>query len=380
MNKHLRLTLIILLPLIIIIIIILLVSSCSSEREYQEALQVYKDGGDDCYLKATKMLNDIPSYFSPSYKSGIRLKNPIYSKAQILIDKIKESYVTYRKNYLIDTYKKNLIAYLAREEEYGWDYLYINTIDGKNPIKVNFTGECYQPLWSPDGQWVLFYGLPKGEINFTKGYDLFITDREGKTVTRLTNSLGEDREPSWSPDSKKIIFARDNGSSCRVFIYDLDKKREELIYPTSKNPGYKPIENPLFISDQKVLAFFSLSLQMIDLEPGKSRKPFRVADIFGNELAAYIDENYQVKKMALSPDRKALLFIYNRLYRYGFATKEIVEVGEYFTTAFSPDEKYLLYANEDNDGSYLYIDEIAVGYDLPPVRLFKGKDPDWSVK
>src|SRR4029077_11074809 len=66
-------------------------------------------------------------------------------------------------------------------------------------ISVGLNG-IQTPNWSPDGKQLVFTGFSNG---FT---DLFIINRDGTGLRRLTNDKFADLHPSWSPDGKTIAF------------------------------------------------------------------------------------------------------------------------------------------------------------------------------
>jgi Tol biopolymer transport system component len=63
-----------------------------------------------------------------------------------------------------------------------------------------------QPVWSPDGSRIAFFGYRDG------GYDLWSVDAAGRDLRQLTSGIHDDREPAWSPDGRRIAFASDRPS------------------------------------------------------------------------------------------------------------------------------------------------------------------------
>jgi hypothetical protein len=91
-------------------------------------------------------------------------------------------------------------------------------------VKVDLNGVT-TPSFSPDGQKLVFTGYDGGIA------DLFIVDRDGKNLRRLTNDKNADFDPVWSPDGKSIAFTTDRGpgtdfsqltfGNFRIALYDL---------------------------------------------------------------------------------------------------------------------------------------------------------------
>jgi len=125
-------------------------------------------------------------------------------------------------------------------------------------IHVKLSG-LQTPRWSPDGHQLVFTGFDGGLS------DLFIINRDGSGLRRLTNDKYADLHPSWSPDGKTIAFVTDRGpetdfdllrqSNLRIALYHLDTGTIELLghMETGKNidPAWAPDGRSLaFVSDR----------------------------------------------------------------------------------------------------------------------------------
>jgi len=123
-------------------------------------------------------------------------------------------------------------------------------------IEVGLNG-LQTPQWSPDGQQLVFTGFSNG---FT---DLFIINRDGTGLRRLTNDKYADLHPSWSPDGKTIAFATDSGGgtdfdllrfgNLRIALLHLDTGNIELL----RNMDVGKNINPVWAPDGQSLAFVS---------------------------------------------------------------------------------------------------------------------------
>ena len=91
-----------------------------------------------------------------------------------------------------------LIAFYSGE-------LYVMRADGtgKRPI-TRIEGEY--PAWSPDGRRLAFMSPEPGARGRDPNYDIFVVDRDGGGLRRLTDWPGEDGWPAWSPDGRWIAF------------------------------------------------------------------------------------------------------------------------------------------------------------------------------
>jgi dipeptidyl aminopeptidase/acylaminoacyl peptidase len=59
---------------------------------------------------------------------------------------------------------------------------------------------------SKDGKQVVFVGKPDTRTNYPYLAELYIINRDGTGLRRLTNNKGPEEDPKWSPDGKTIIF------------------------------------------------------------------------------------------------------------------------------------------------------------------------------
>src|SRR5438034_11583884 len=71
--------------------------------------------------------------------------------------------------------------------------------------------------WTPDGSKIALssYG--------GSGYDSFVKDVSGSSLTQLTTTAGAtDRFPSWSPDGSQIAFHSDRSGTLQVYVMNAD--------------------------------------------------------------------------------------------------------------------------------------------------------------
>jgi Tol biopolymer transport system component len=123
-------------------------------------------------------------------------------------------------------------------------------------IEVGLNG-LQTPQWSPDGKQLVFTGFSNG---FT---DLFIINRDGTGLRRLTNDKFADLHPAWSPDGKTIAFVTDRGAetdfdllrfgNLRIALLHLETGAIELL----GNMDVGKNINPVWAPDGRSLAFVS---------------------------------------------------------------------------------------------------------------------------
>jgi TolB protein len=72
------------------------------------------------------------------------------------------------------------------------------------------------PSFSPDGRRVAFARALGANI------EIFVCDRDGSNVRRLTNSGGIDMNPSWSPSGREIAFTSSRSGSPQIYVMDAE--------------------------------------------------------------------------------------------------------------------------------------------------------------
>src|SRR4029453_7592935 len=125
-------------------------------------------------------------------------------------------------------------------------------------IKVKLSGVT-TPSWSPDGTQLVFTGYDGGLS------DLYVINRDGTDLRRLTSDKYADLHPGWSPDGTTIAFATDRG------------------------PG----------TDFKTLAFSNLRIALLDVATGS----VRVLD--------HMDQGKNVSPQ-WAPDGRSIAFVSDR--------------------------------------------------------------------
>ena len=77
-------------------------------------------------------------------------------------------------------------------------------LDGEGSLREMDPLQGRTPVWSPDGEWVVFEsdrGSPNGH------YALFAVPRRGGEALQLTSYEINVNHPSWSPDGTQIAFS-----------------------------------------------------------------------------------------------------------------------------------------------------------------------------
>lgn len=74
----------------------------------------------------------------------------------------------------------------------------------------------YLPAWSPDGSKLAFTSNRDGNP------EIYVVNRDGSGLRRLTNNQGIDVTPTWAPSGNQIAFTSDRAGTPQVYIMNAD--------------------------------------------------------------------------------------------------------------------------------------------------------------
>jgi tricorn protease len=202
---------------------------------------------------------------------------------------------------------------------FTWDGSIYTLNDGNEPKKVNIqvlndgragvvqnvpvTGNVGEFAVSPNGKEIAF--VVRGEI--------FVTNVEGATTKRITNTPQQERMLSWAPDGKTLYYSTERGSSWDIYKATIVRKDEPYFYAATLIK-----EEPLIASDKE------------EFQPKVSPD--------GKEIA-YLEERNIVKIYNIASKQSRIILPEGHNYSYS-------DGDQYFE--WSPDSKWI--AVDDGQG------------------------------
>ena len=81
----------------------------------------------------------------------------------------------------------------------------------------------YLPIWSPDGTKIAF------TTNRDGNPEIYVMNKDGSGVRRMTNSPGIDVSPTWSPTGGQLAWVSDRTGTARIYIMNADGTGQRVL-------------------------------------------------------------------------------------------------------------------------------------------------------
>jgi TolB protein len=260
-----------------------------ANRDVQEIFIADYDGANPRKVTSTKTLNITPTW-SPD--------------GQVI------AYTSYRPSGGLGTFQDIVLSY-------------IETGDRKTPANGDPLKQNYLPVWSPDGSKIAF------TTNRDGNPEIYVMNRDGSGLKRMTNSPAIDVTPTWSPNGAQLAWVSDRTGNPKIYIMNAD------------GTGQRPLGGDSYCD-----------------RPTWSTAPF-------NEIAYAVrtGPGYDIKVYSFAT---------------GQATKITDGIGSNESPAFSPNGRHIAFTSTRNGKVQIYT--IARdGNDLRQItREGNNKFPNWS--
>jgi Tol biopolymer transport system component len=132
--------------------------------------------------------------------------------------------------------------------------LYLFDSPGKAPRRLtNEHALNYNPVFSPDGRWVVFCSERRGNP------DLYALDLQHPGPPRLlTDSAAMEDAPAFSPDGRQLAFVSTRDGNADIFVMPFHPDGTDASNPTVNLTRHKGGDfHPAFSTDGKLIAFSS---------------------------------------------------------------------------------------------------------------------------
>jgi Tol biopolymer transport system component len=269
--------------------------------------------------------------------------------------------------------------------QYGvGDHLVVMRVDGSQRRVLDATYAEGDPVWSPDGRRVAFFGLLDTNAEHTF---IDVVDADGSHLRRLTPRtwLEDCSWPVWTRDSKTVAFTRNLGCDGDMGIYTArpDGSRLKALFKSNLNgPG---ASNPAWSPDGRTVSYigkFGLTLMNAN---GSNPHPLAAADV------AYPGGYPSPPPTIWSPSGSRIYYLdagegLSVINRDGTHRHRVVKptregkpgeaVRRVLNFSLSPDGKLIAFFAGDGKNKNLYVSH-ADGSHLKKLEDNSG-DPTWS--
>jgi serine/threonine protein kinase/Tol biopolymer transport system component len=171
--------------------------------------------------------------------------------------------------------------------------IYIVPADGGEPERVlpQDTAEEYDPVWSPDGNRLLFSKNPFAEVHSPQERELEIVDLKTRQVAPVPGSEGL-YSARWSPDGKYLVaMPRD---SVRLTLFDFNNQKwQDLVKIVIGFPSWSRDSKYVYFNDLNNTAIYRVRVS--------DRKVEKIASLAGASIGG--------GWMGLTPDDSPMILI-----------------------------------------------------------------------
>jgi TolB protein len=161
--------------------------------------------------------------------------------------------------------------------------------------------------------------------------EIYIIDRKGEILERLTTAWGIDTSPSWSPDGKRIAFVSSRAGNPHLYLMNADgsdQKRLTFQGNYNQTPSFSPRGNLVTFTARDEYNRFDIFT--IDVNTGKLT---RLTQDQGNNEDPWFAPNGRLVIFSSNRTGSRQLFLSNL---DGSHQRQITAGGDYSSPAWGP--------------------------------------------
>ncbi len=161
-----------------------------------------------------------------------------------------------------------------------------------NPTAGSSEKQNFLPAWSPDGSRLAFTSNRDGNS------EIYVINRDGSGLRRLTNHPSIDVTPTWSPTGRQIAFTSDRTGTPQIWVMNDDGSEQHKI--TNESRCDRPTWS---VSPNNEIAYASLTGAGYDI---------RIYDVAKSESHTITDGIGSNESPAFSPNGRHIAFTSTR--------------------------------------------------------------------
>lgn len=189
--------------------------------------------------------------------------------------------------------------------------------EGRNTRPAGGTDRRHNflPVWSPDGERIAFMSNRDGNA------EIYVMNRDGSGVRRLTNHPAGDVTPTWSPTGQQIAFTSDRTGNPNIWIMNADGSQQRQL--TRESHADRSTWSPAPFNEIAYTAQGGggFNIKVYDFSTGSTRT---ITDSIGtNEQPAFSPNG---RHLAFSSTRAGKVQIFT-IARDGNGLRQITRVG-----------------------------------------------------
>ena len=181
----------------------------------------------------------------------------------------------------------NFLSYTSYHT--GNQNLYITDLrqDKTTQVISRRKGLNLAPSWSADGERMIL------TLSKDDNPDLYLLDKKGEIIEKLTERAGINVSPAWSPDGNNLVFVSDRTGKPQLYIMDMrTRKVRRLTFEGIENaePNWSPTENLIVYSSLRDGVY-----QLFTMNPLSSEDPKQLtSDLSHHESPSWSPDGNQV--------------------------------------------------------------------------------------